>query len=37
MEKMVREFARVCDRISSCGGCDISMTGKTKLGWVKFR
>ena len=34
--KTVREFAYLGDRESAGGGCEATVTARTRCGWVKF-
>ena len=33
----VREFAYLGDRVSTSGGCEASVTSRTRFGWVNFQ
>ena len=33
----VTEFSYLGDRINSGGGCEVAVTSRTRIGWVKFR
>ena len=33
----VREFTYLGDRVSAGGGCEATVTAKTRYGWVMFR
>ena len=33
----VQEFTYLGDRVSAVGGCEVSVTARTRGGWLKFR
>ena len=35
--EMVNGFCYLGDRLNASGGCEMAVTARTRLGWVKFR
>jgi len=33
----VTEFSYLSDRLNTTGGCEVAVTARTKIGWMKFR
>jgi len=33
----ITEFSCFSDRLNATGGCEVTVTARTKIGWMKFR